>query len=103
MDFGAKNFQYITDSFANIVGRIQKGGRLYLRSLSHSKPSESPANMAEDFPGISQDFQLPEELEFVRKNLFSSVLRLSGRVNMWLHYDVSVDTGQIQLKWLIGI
>lgn len=91
MDFNSKNFQYLTDSFANVVGRIQAGGRLYLRSLSHTKPSESPANIDADFPGISRDFRLPEELEFVKRNLFSSILRLSGRVNMWLHYDVSVD------------
>lgn len=89
MDFNSKNFQYVTDTFANIMDRIQQGGRLYLRSLSNAKPSESPANIEEDFPTLAQDFCLPRELEFVRKNLFSSILRISGRVNMWLHYDVS--------------
>jgi tRNA wybutosine-synthesizing protein 4 len=91
MDFNSKNFRYVTDSFGNIVERLQNGSsRLYLRSLSHDKPTESPANMSEDFPGLSGDFCLPEEVSFVRENLFSSVLRVSGRVNMWLHYDVSV-------------
>lgn len=91
MDFNSKNFQYVTDTFGNIVDRIQNGGgRLYLRSLSHDKPAEAPANLREDFPGLAKDFGLPEEVSFVRDNLFSSVLRISGRVNMWLHYDVSL-------------
>lgn len=90
MDFNSKNFQYVTDSFGNIMDRIQNGGgRLYLRSLSHDKPTEVPANMYEDFPGLAQDFRLPEEVDLVGSNMFSSVLRISGRVKMWLHYDVS--------------
>lgn len=90
MDFNSKNFQYVTDAFGNIVDRIQNGsGRLYLRSLSHDKPAEAPADLGEDFPGLAGDFRLPDEVSFVRDNLFSSVLRISGRVNMWLHYDVS--------------
>jgi tRNA wybutosine-synthesizing protein 4 len=97
MDFNSKNFQYVTDSFGNIMERIQAGGRLYLRSLSHTKPSETPANIDEDFPGIGQDFCLPEELDFVKQNLFSSILRISGRVNMWLHYDVSGDSANLCL------
>jgi tRNA wybutosine-synthesizing protein 4 len=88
MDFNSKNFQYVADSFANIMDRIQAGGRLYLRSLSHEKPTEAPANVEEDFPELAKDFTLPDEVKFVRENLFSSVLRISGRVNMWLHYDV---------------
>lgn len=91
MDFNSKNFQYITDSFARVVSRIHQGARLYLRSLSHDKPSHSPANIDQDFPEISRDFSLPDELGLVTENLFSSVLRLSGRVNMWLHYDVSIS------------
>lgn len=89
MDFNSKNFRYITDTFGSFIGRAQKGERLYLRSLSEQKPSETPANLHEDFPSLGADFMLPEELQYVRDNLFSSVLRISGRVNMWLHYDVS--------------
>lgn len=89
MDFNSKNFQYVTDTFENIMGRIKAGGRLYLRSLSQDKPAESPANIDDDYPGLAKDFVLPDEVGFVRENLFSSVLRISGKVNMWLHYDVS--------------
>lgn len=90
MDFNSKNFHYVTNSFGNIMDKIQNGsGRLYLRSLSHVKPAEAPANIHEDFPGLAGDFRLPEEVGFVDHNTFSSVLRISGRVSMWLHYDVS--------------
>ena len=88
MDFNSKNFRYVTDSFGNIMTKIQAGGRMYLRSLSHEKPSERPANIEKDFPRLAEDFSLPQELDYVKKSLFSSVLRVSGRVNMWLHYDV---------------
>ena len=91
MDFNSKNFRYVTDTMGNIMTRIEAGGRLYLRSLSTTKPSESPAKLEEDFPGLAGDFILPSELEFVRENLFSSVLRISGRVSMWLHYDVMAN------------
>lgn len=43
----------------------------------------------EDFPTLAPDFVLPPELSLVEENIFSSVLRVSGPVNMWLHYDVS--------------
>lgn len=89
MDFNSKNFRYISDAFENVMRRVQSGGRLYLRSLSQERPSESPANIEQDYPRLSQDFYLPQELGFVSENLFSSILRVSGRVNMWLHYDVS--------------
>lgn len=89
LDFNSKNFQYVTDSFGNIMKRIQQGGRLYLRALSNSKPSERPANIKEDFPALADDFIIPKEVALVEENLFSSILRVSGKVNMWLHYDVS--------------
>lgn len=91
MDFNSKNFQYITDTFANIMTRIEAGGKLYLRSLSNSKPSESPARIEEDFPGLAEDFSLPDTVALVKENIFSSILRISGRVNMWLHYDVMAN------------
>lgn len=89
MDFNSKNFQYVTDKFSNVIDRISKGGRLYLRSLSLERPSQAPANIDKDFPGLAADCRLPKELEFVKERQFSSVLRLSGRASMWLHYDVS--------------
>ncbi len=89
MDFNAKNFRYVTDDFGNIMARAKNGDRLYLRSLSNDKPTEKPAKLEEDFPGLAADFILPEQLRYVKEQLFSSVLRVSGKVNMWLHYDVS--------------
>jgi len=47
--------------------------------------------MKKDFPSISDDFQLPPQLAFIRENEHSSPLRISGPVNMWLHYDVMAN------------
>ncbi|TRX92802.1 hypothetical protein FHL15_006208 [Xylaria flabelliformis] len=91
MDFNSKNFSYITTDFASFMGEVEKGGKQYLRALSEEHPSDHPANIEVDFPGIASDFQLPPELSFVKKNEHSSVLRISGRVNMWLHYDVMAN------------
>ena len=88
MDFNSKNFAYISTSFGKAMAEMQAGSRMYLRSLSRSKPSEEPANLEHDFPELVQDFCLPPELRYVDSSLFSSVLRISGRVSMWLHYDV---------------
>lgn len=88
MDFNAKNFQYVTTEFGRFLDEVDAGGKQYLRALSVDKPAESPANLAHDFPEISDDFVLPASLDFVTRNLFSSVLRISGPVHMWLHYDV---------------
>ncbi|KAL2264430.1 hypothetical protein VTK26DRAFT_3317 [Humicola hyalothermophila] len=89
MDFTAKNFRYVTTRFGEFARRVSQGDRLYLRALSDEKPTEKPAVLAEDFPELAADFVLPQELSLVTRALFSSVLRLSGPVNMWLHYDVS--------------
>lgn len=89
MDFTAKNFRYVTAEFGHFTQRIEQGDRVYLRALSHDKPSEQPALLADDFPALAPDFVLPAQLSLVAENLFSSVLRMSGPVNMWLHYDVS--------------
>jgi tRNA wybutosine-synthesizing protein 4 len=77
MDFISKNF----------LTAINAGEKLYLRSLSAEKPSELPANISRDFPGISEDFDLPPELTMVIENAHSSPLRISGPVDMWLHYE----------------
>lgn len=70
---------------------VYAGGRQYLRAISAEQPSKLPANLAADFPGLSNDFQLPEQLSFASDNAHSSPLRISGPVTMWLHYDVSPD------------
>ncbi|KAK4144068.1 S-adenosyl-L-methionine-dependent methyltransferase [Dichotomopilus funicola] len=91
MDFTAKNFRYVTTGFGEFTQRVDKGDKLYLRALSHEKPTEHPALLAEDFPSLAPDFVLPPQLSLVEENLFSSVLRMSGPVNMWLHYDVMAN------------
>ncbi|PTB61757.1 LCM-domain-containing protein [Trichoderma citrinoviride] len=91
LDFNSKNFKYVTDSFGSIMSKLQSGSRVYLRALSRDKPTELPAKLEEDFPSLAEDFALPPEMALIKDNLFSSVLRLSGRVNMWLHYDVMAN------------
>lgn len=91
MDFNAKNFRYANKRFSELVDEIERGGRLYLRALSSDEPTSRPANLQEDFPLLAGDFELPAEMALVMQNLFSSVLRMSGPVNMWLHYDVMAN------------
>lgn len=88
MDFNSKNFRYVTESFENVIRRAEAGHRVYLRALSREKPMDRPANIKDDFPGIASDFHLPNQMDSIQDGIFSSVLRVSGRVNMWLHYDV---------------
>ncbi|KAK3946272.1 methyltransferase [Diplogelasinospora grovesii] len=91
MDFNAKNFRYVTTEFGDFARRVGAGEKLYLRALSSEKPAEKPALLSEDFPALVPDFMLPPQLSAVDENLFSSVLRVSGPVNMWLHYDVMAN------------
>ncbi|KAK0706605.1 hypothetical protein B0T26DRAFT_743819 [Lasiosphaeria miniovina] len=91
MDFAAKNFRYATAGFGEFARRVAHGERLYLRALSHDRPAEKPAALADDFPALAPDFALPPQLSAVADSLFSSVLRVSGPVNMWLHYDVMAN------------
>lgn len=88
MDFNSKNFRYVTEPFGKVMERAEAGERIYLRALSRDKPSERPANIQDDFSALAEDFCLPRELDSANRCLFSSVLRVSGRINMWLHYDV---------------
>ncbi|KAJ4267411.1 tRNA methyltransferase ppm2 [Fusarium torreyae] len=91
MDFNSKNFRYVTETFSAFMEKAARGEALYLRALSEEKPSEAPANLAQDFPTLADDFRLPTELSFITERMFSSVLRISGRANMWLHYDVMAN------------
>lgn len=89
MDFARKNFVYVTKDFGAFLDQIHEGQHQYLRSVSSDSPTEMPANLYCDFPGIASDFRLPPELCLVSKNAHSSPLRISGPVSVWLHYDVS--------------
>ena len=89
MNFQKKNFKYTTKHFGAFLDDVDAGCNEYLRSLASEKPADKPAELITDYPGLAQDFQLPKELELVSRNAHSSVLRISGPVTMWLHYDVS--------------
>lgn len=91
LDFQKKNFRYVTKTFGAFAEQIRQGSRQYLRSLAAEKPSAKPAELGEDFPDLKPDFELPPELERVKRNVHSSPLRISGPVTMWLHYDVSLN------------
>jgi tRNA wybutosine-synthesizing protein 4 len=88
MDFNSKNFSYATKPFGEFIDAIEAGEKLYLRALSSEKPTELPTNFEHDYPTVAADFRLPMELGIVTENAHSSPLRISGPVNMWLHYDV---------------
>lgn len=86
MDFNAKNFRYTTMTFGNFTEQVGKGKRLYLRALSADAPTDQPANLEQDFPMLSPDFALPDGLSICGDNIHSSILRISGPVQMWLHF-----------------
>lgn len=83
-----KNFRYATRPFERFIDDIVAGKFQYLRALSQVDPLNRPANFTSDFASIAGDFQLPPELELAMHHSHSSVLRISGPVSMWLHYDV---------------
>jgi len=90
MNFQTKNFRYTTKPLGQCLDEIATGSSQYLRTLSAEKPAEKPAEFASDFPELAADFILPPQLRRVSQNAHSSPLRISGPVNMWLHYDVSL-------------
>ncbi|KAL8769475.1 MAG: hypothetical protein Q9209_004536 [Squamulea sp. 1 TL-2023] len=88
MNFQTKNFQYVKKPFGEFLQEACDGSPQYLRSLNSEKPVEEPARFYDDFPGLQEQFRLPQQLETVVRNEHSSPLRISGPVNMWLHYDI---------------
>ncbi|KIW00435.1 uncharacterized protein PV09_07964 [Verruconis gallopava] len=88
LSFREKNFRYVTVPFAEFMDEAKAGSHVYMRALSVSNPSRLPARLSVDYPELAKDFTLPGELGFVEEYQHSSVLRISGNVNMWLHYDV---------------
>lgn len=91
MDFQLKNFKYAKKPFKDFVDEIIGGSPQYLRSLSSEKPAGKPADISVDFPEIASSFGLPPQLDIVKQRVHSSVLRISGPVTMWLHYDVMAN------------
>lgn len=91
MDFQHKNFIYKTLTVSDFLDGVERGDKLYLRALSHEAPSEKPTNLSTDFPSLAPDFRLPSQLSYAADNAHSSPLRISGPVNMWLHYDVMAN------------
>ncbi|KAI4193289.1 MAG: hypothetical protein LQ348_002910 [Seirophora lacunosa] len=91
MNFQRKNFQYVKKPFGEFVADCTSGSKQYMRSLSAEKPAAQPANFQNDFPELRDDFHLPEQLAVVSRNEHSSPFRISGPVNMWLHYDVMAN------------
>ena len=90
MNFQRKYFRYVKKPFGEFIDDISAGKMQYLRSLSKDAPADAPANFSSDYESIAGDFQLPSGLSTVTENFHSCVLRISGPVAMWLHYDVRV-------------
>ncbi|KAL8965063.1 MAG: hypothetical protein Q9197_006689 [Variospora fuerteventurae] len=91
MNFQRKNFQYVKKPFGDFITDCTRGAKQYMRSLSAEKPADQPASFRDDFPELRNDFHLPEQLATVARNEHSSPFRISGPVNMWLHYDVMAN------------
>ncbi|KAK5000385.1 tRNA methyltransferase ppm2 [Elasticomyces elasticus] len=91
MNFQTKNFSYETKVFGDFLDAASTGEKLYLRTLSVEQPSVKVTKLETDFPSIADDFILPTQLQVAMDNLHSSPLRISGMVNMWLHYDVMAN------------
>lgn len=92
MNFLCKDFAYQTISFSQFLDTLSTpSSHLYLRSLAAENPSSSPAQFATDWPEISLDYNIPEQLASIEPNIHSSVLRISNDITMWLHYDVMAN------------
>jgi tRNA wybutosine-synthesizing protein 4 len=86
-----KNFKYRTCSFSDFKACLERREHVYLRALASNATFKEPANFWNDFPTISEDFKIPEALEEalgLKSRLHSAVLRISGDVSIWIHYDV---------------
>lgn len=101
MDFQRKNFSYVKKSFGTFIDDFDLGCKQYLRSLASEDPTGRPANLSMDFPRLASDFRLFEDLQLATDKIHSSVLRISGFVDMWLHYDVGLGKHCL-LHWAKG-
>ena len=87
MLFESKNFMIKKNTFPEFMDAVVNGEKRYLRSLSPSDVHK-PANFSKDFPTLDADFSLPSMMLVPDYKMHSSILRISGPINMWLHYDV---------------
>jgi tRNA wybutosine-synthesizing protein 4 len=94
MNFLSKNFKYITQTFSSFIDAVFNSTteRVYLRSVSDDAKNK-PSNLAEDWPSLATDFEIPSILRgedgIPEGKVFSTVLRVgSVGTSMWLHYDV---------------
>ncbi|KAF2671953.1 LCM-domain-containing protein [Microthyrium microscopicum] len=86
-----KNFVYEVQTFSEFKKELEAQSHVYLRSLAQVSPFQQAAYLSRDFPDIANDFQIPptlNDLFNLSSRIHSSVLRISGDVAVWLHYDV---------------
>ena len=88
MKFYHKNFRISRKKPKEFIDGIIKGNHEYFRAISLLN-RRGAANFHQDFADLAQDFSMPDGFGISPNMVHSSVLRISGRVNMWLHYDVS--------------
>ena len=93
MVFASKNFSIKHRTCEEFIKAAVQGQPTYLRSIG-AKDRRAPANFHDDFPSLAADFHLPRSFPMHELIVHSSVLRISGQVNMWLHYDVSQLRGR---------
>lgn len=92
MNFQRKDFAYQNLPFHDFLDMLgDRGTHLYLRSLAIGNPSSTPASLTTDWPELSDDFRIPEQLKDIEPHMHSSPLRISNDTNMWLHYDVMAN------------
>jgi tRNA wybutosine-synthesizing protein 4 len=91
LSFRSKNFVYEVQPFGHFMADLANGKHVYMRAISSSQPGKLPTNLERDFPKIAVDFCLPESMRFAQDHMHSSVLRVSGNIKMWLHYDVMAN------------
>ena len=91
MAFQSKNFRIKEMRCGDFIDSIVGGHLAYFRAVG-MQDKRAPAKLRRDFPNLDSDFLFYEALNVLDSGVHSSVLRISGKVNMWLHYDVSHGT-----------
>jgi tRNA wybutosine-synthesizing protein 4 len=88
--YPTKNFEYQTCPFSEFADLLRHGKHVYLRALAAQETFKQPADLWRDFPhSLVSDFVIPNEIKYLLQGkTHSSVLRVSGNVAVWAHYDV---------------